>query len=88
MVPSMKEIGQMDFFTEKVTFIGLIIVPMKDLTNWEKNMVKVNICMLPKKYIEVIGIMENKAEKVSLLIDQETSLKKAFGKMENILASI
>lgn len=72
MAPNMKEIGQMDFFTEKVTFIGLIIAPMKVLTNWEKNMVKVNICMPPKKYTEVIGIMENKAEKVSLLIGQET----------------
>jgi hypothetical protein len=61
----MRGIGLMDFFMEKVIFIGQIIALMKVLTNWEKNMDRENTHTLLKKYIKAIGIMVNKVEKAS-----------------------
>lgn len=61
----MKETGPMVFFMVKVIFIGQIILAMRDHINSEKNMVKANMFMRQKKYIEEIGTTAGKVEKVN-----------------------
>jgi hypothetical protein len=73
MEVSIKAIGQMEYSMVRETFIGLIGLLIKGLINWGRSMAKVLIPIHQKRFIEEIGIMESKAEKASLLIDQVTS---------------